>query len=357
MTPSKPTAKGKGKGGQPQGHWITIHGHDGRPHHVFIAGPRPKGLGHGQHASLAAAKGALTRGVGAQNAQAPKPVSPGATAAEASQKKLAGRATKASSSLSALRGQATKGAKAANATPRPAPTHPSSTPRAPLATGRGTAARSGQAAAIREGMAASRAGAPGSVPYREARRNYLDALRPGIVKRPAAPAPTPKPKTPRVPKPTAAPAPTPRMQPIVPRGTPERRAVAGQIRAERRGPDTDARTERLAGLKAEARTTYDRQVKGLPVREEHLDRVTRAFDDLARRNSVPLDRLRAHPLLAGLSRPEQDAAIHHLRLRDVLTLNSHEGRHEHLTRQQIRAAIREGPRRSILFHVSRREPD
>jgi len=79
-----------------------------------------------------------------------------------------------------------------------------------------------------------------------------------------------------------------------------------------------------------------------------------AFGDLDRRhgarNFVKLSDLRS--ALAGFSREEFDAGLRQLRIDDQFSLNSHEGFHDTLSREDREAGIREAG--SLLIYVTRR---
>jgi hypothetical protein len=137
------------------------------------------------------------------------------------------------------------------------------------------------------------------------------------------------------------------------RGTAERLMLAETMRAIRRERDPDTRREMLQ----QAREAARRIRPGLPKPEPSVMKaIASAFDRLDRgNNTVSLLALRR--ALSGYSRPRVDAAIRELQLRDRFTLDSHEGRHRTLTKEELRAGIRGGrtSNNAPLVYISRRE--
>lgn len=133
----------------------------------------------------------------------------------------------------------------------------------------------------------------------------------------------------------------------------------GAISAEEReaglkeGRETLTRVARTDEGKRKAASVPAKATPARATTPEDVGSLRKAFDKLDRatngRGLVRLVDLRQE---SGLDRDAFDAAMHRLRLDDVITLDSHEGRHGPLKPDEMDAAIREAG--SILVYASRR---
>lgn len=139
------------------------------------------------------------------------------------------------------------------------------------------------------------------------------------------------------------------------RSTPERQALARDLRAAHRTSDRDTRFDRVSSLEGRREAARAASSSSAGVTAAHKARLDSAFRELdqANRGTNFVDILALRRKFPDLSRPQFDAMLREARIAGKFTLNEHEGLAGKRSKAQRKAVIKEAGTK--YAYVSRRQ--